>query len=303
MFEKLRSAFETLSNSITLKTLGNNELDRILQDFQLSLLDSDVAFEVVESIQNKLKQDLLGSKVKRTESTISLVKSRLAAVILEILKAPNPPDLQESIRKKRLQGAPFVVLFLGINGTGKTTTISKFAYMLKKNGYSAVVACADTHRAGAIEQMEEHARRLSIKSIAQKYGADPSAVARDAVIHAKTHSIDVVLVDTAGRMQTSRNLMEEMAKISRVTSPDLKIFVGDALAGNDAVSQAKEFAQYTNFHGAILTKADADAKGGSALSIAYATGKPILYLGVGQSYEDLIPFKPEEFVKATLGNA
>jgi len=303
MFEKLRSAFERLSNSISLKTLGSGELDKVLQDFRISLLDSDVALEVVEAIQDKLRRDIVGAKVKRTDSTREFVRSRLAEVILDILNAPRPPDLDQSIQMKRLQGSPYVVVFLGINGTGKTTTIAKFAHMLKKRGYSAVIACADTHRAGAIEQMEEHARRLSIKTIAQKYGADPSAVARDAVIHAKSHHIDVVLVDTAGRMQTSKNLMQEMAKISRVTSPDLKLFVGDALAGNDAVSQAKEFAQYADFHGAILTKVDADAKGGSALSIAYVTGKPVLYLGVGQGYDDLVPFEPEKFLKAILGSA
>jgi len=185
-----------------------------------------------------------------------------------------------------------------VNGTGKTTTIAKFANLLKKSGFSVILACSDTHRAGAIEQLTQHAERLSVKVISQKYGADPAAVARDAVLHAKSRRIDVVLIDTAGRMQTSRNLMEEMSKITRVVNPDLKIFVGDALAGNDAISQAKEFQEFTNFDAAILTKVDADVKGGAALSIAYITGKPIIYLGTGQSYDDLAQFNVDSFVSS-----
>jgi len=191
-----------------------------------------------------------------------------------------------------------VVLFLGINGVGKTTTVAKFARLLEKNKLSAVVAAADTHRAGAIEQITEHANRLKIKSVAQSYGSDPAAVAKDAQLYAAAHGVDVVIIDTAGRIQTSKNLMEEMGKIVRVVKPDVKIFVGDSLAGNDAISQAKEFSSYTDFDAAILTKADADVKGGAALSIAFVTQRPILYLGVGQEYDDLVPFDLEKFVES-----
>ncbi|MCP8321916.1 MAG: signal recognition particle-docking protein FtsY, partial [archaeon] len=204
----------------------------------------------------------------------------------------------EMIKEKKATGEPFIILFLGVNGTGKTTTIAKFANLLKKSGFSVILACSDTHRAGAIEQLTQHAERLSVKAITQKYGADPAAVARDAVLHAKSRRIDVVLIDTAGRMQTSRNLMEEMSKITRVVNPDLKIFVGDALAGNDAISQAKEFQEFTNFDAAILTKVDADVKGGAALSIAYVTGKPIIYIGTGQSYDDLAQFNVDSFISS-----
>ncbi|MDP8886675.1 MAG: signal recognition particle-docking protein FtsY, partial [Thermoproteota archaeon] len=195
-------------------------------------------------------------------------------------------------------GGPFVVAFLGINGTGKTTTVAKIANLLRKAGFSVVMAAGDTHRAGAIEQLEQHANRLSLKIVKQRYGADPSSVGRDAYDHAKKNHIDIVLLDTAGRMQTSKNLMDEMGKIVRVVKPDVKIFIGDALAGNDTINQAREFFQYTNFDGAILTKVDADAKGGSAISIAHITSRPIIYIGVGQGYDDIIPFDSNKFISS-----
>jgi fused signal recognition particle receptor len=198
--------------------------------------------------------------------------------------------------KKEKKGGPFVIVFLGINGTGKTTTVAKVANLLKKNGFSVVIAAADTHRAGAIEQITTHAENLSIKIISQRYGADPSAVSRDALEYAKKHYIDIVLIDTAGRMQTAKNLMYEIGKIVKVIKPDIKIFVGDSLSGNDTINQAREFFSYTEFDGAILTKSDADAKGGAAISISYITSKPILYLGMGQGYDDLVLFNREKFV-------
>ncbi|MEE9134695.1 MAG: hypothetical protein V3U25_02445, partial [Nitrososphaerales archaeon] len=139
-------------------------------------------------------------------------------------------------------------------------------------------------------------KNVSVRAIAQQYGSDPAAVARDAILYAKSHNIEVVLIDTAGRMQTSHNLMEEISKIVKISNPDLKLFVGDALAWNDSVSQAKEFLNFTDFDGAILTKVDADSKGGAALSITHATKKPILFLGVGQRYEDLEPFSPDKVI-------
>jgi fused signal recognition particle receptor len=195
---------------------------------------------------------------------------------------------------------PCVILFLGINGTGKTTTIAKFANMLRNKGISSVIVAGDTHRAGAIEQITEHANRLGIKVIAQRYGADPAAVGRDGVLYARSHRVDTVLIDTAGRMQTSKNLMDEMAKIVRVVRPDIKIFVGDSLAGNDTIMQAREFQRYTDFDCIILTKSDSDYKGGSALSIVHVTKRPIIYLGTGQGYDDLKPFSAEAFIKQIL---
>ncbi|MGI0020514.1 MAG: signal recognition particle-docking protein FtsY, partial [Nitrososphaera sp.] len=175
--------------------------------------------------------------------------------------------------------------------------------LLRNNGISLVVAAGDTHRAGAIEQLTQHAERLSLKVIAQRYGADPSAVGRDAVDYARKHYVDAVLIDTAGRMQTSKNLMDEMTKIVRVVKPDAKIFVGDSLAGNDTINQAREFFQYANFDGAILTKIDSDAKGGAAISIAHITARPVTYVGVGQGYDDMIPFDPDKFIQSLFGSA
>jgi fused signal recognition particle receptor len=188
---------------------------------------------------------------------------------------------------------PAVIMFVGVNGTGKTTAIARIAYRLKNNGYSCILAAGDTFRAGAIEQLEKHAQRLDLKLIKHKAGADPAAVAFDAVEHAKARRKDVVLLDTAGRMQTNINLMDEMKKIKRVADPSMVIYVGDSLAGNDAIIQAQKFDEAVGIDGVILTKIDADAKGGAALSIAYTIGKPILFVGTGQEYPDLIPFDPE----------
>ncbi|MDI6846783.1 MAG: signal recognition particle-docking protein FtsY, partial [Candidatus Bathyarchaeia archaeon] len=197
-------------------------------------------------------------------------------------------------------GEPFVIVFVGINGTGKTTTIAKVARFLTKKGYSVVLACSDTYRAGSIEQLEEHAKRLGIRMIKHKYGADPAAVAYDTINHAKTRGINVVLIDTAGRMQTNRNLMNELAKIKRVVNPDLTILTVDSLTGNDAVMQAEEFHKSVGIDATILTKVDADVKGGSALSVTYVTKKPILFIGTGQKYENLEEFDPEKFVQMIL---
>lgn len=298
MFDKLRSAIKALSKAITERTLDEKEVSKLLWEFEIALMESDVAYEVVEQLTSKVKSKIVGTRIQRSVDSSEYLGERLMSAVKEIFSGAKPLNVLEMIKEKKAIGEPFIILFLGVNGTGKTTTIAKFANLLKKSGFSVILACSDTHRAGAIEQLTQHAERLSVKVISQKYGADPAAVARDAVLHAKSRKIDVVLIDTAGRMQTSRNLMEEMSKITRVVNPDLKIFVGDALAGNDAVSQAKEFQEFTNFDAAILTKVDADVKGGAALSIMYVTGKPIIYLGTGQSYDDLTQFNVDSFTSS-----
>jgi fused signal recognition particle receptor len=300
LFDKLRGAFSSLAKVVSQKKLSEDELDEALYSFQLSLLESDVAQEVVESIAASLKAKMTGLSVERSADTGSLVSEELRSTITDVFTKAGSVDVFKLIDEKKKKGEPFVILFLGINGTGKTTTVAKFAYLLKQAGYSVVVGAGDTHRAGAIEQLSEHADRISVKVIAQRYGADPAAVARDGVLYAKAHHVDVLLVDTAGRMQTNQNLMEEMGKIVRVVNPDMKIFIGDSLAGNDAISQAQLFNKYTGFDGAILTKADADTKGGAALSIAYTTKRPILFLGVGQDYKDIKKFDPNAFADALI---
>jgi len=199
-------------------------------------------------------------------------------------------NLFDRIDEKKEKREPFVICFLGINGSGKTTTIAKITKMLKDKGYSVVLAAADTFRAAAIDQLQEHADRLKVKIIKHDYGSDPAAVAYDAIKHANAKHIDVVLIDTAGRMHTNTNLTDEMKKIVRVSNPDLKIFVGESITGNDCIEQAKVFDEAVSIDGIILSKADVDEKGGAAISISYVTKKPILYLGTGQNYDDIKPF-------------
>ena len=300
MFEKLRGAFSSLAKAVAEKKLSEKDLDDQLFNFQLALLESDVAQNVVDNVTGDLKKQLIGMSVERSRDMQEFVKEKLKDEVLSVFSQVGDVDVLARIRARKAQGEPFKILFLGINGTGKTTTVAKFANLLKKSGFSVVIAAGDTHRAGAIEQVTEHADRISAKVVAQRYGADPAAVARDGALYAKAHHIDVVLVDSAGRMQTNQNLMEEMSKIVRVLSPDLKIFIGDSLAGNDAVSQAELFSKYTGFDGAILTKVDADTKGGAALSIAFVTKRPILFLGVGQGYDDLKRFDPKSFADSLV---
>lgn len=306
MFDKLKKALSGVAiKNIGQKEISEKDFDNNLFDLQLVLLESDVAQEVVDDLSARLKKELLGLKLEKGQKTAeAIIRSKLKSSIAEMFSKAEKTDLIQKIKEKRdARGGPFVIVFLGINGTGKTTTVAKIAYLLRKNGISVVLAAGDTHRAGAIEQLTQHAEKLSLKVISQRYGADPSAVGRDAVDYGRKHYIDAVLIDTAGRMQTAKNLMDEVSKIIRVVKPDMKLFIGDSLAGNDTISQSKEFFQYTNFDGAILTKADADAKGGAAISIVYITSKPIVYLGVGQGYDNIIAFDPVKFLESIFGNS
>ena len=237
-------------------------------------------------MKKELKKKLVG--VQRKEAKEEVEKAIKNAIYI-ILKN-SEKDFFEEIKNME---KPIVLLFVGVNGSGKTTAIAKLVYELKKRGYSCIIAACDTFRAGAIEQLEKHAEKLSVKLIKHDFGADPAAVAYDAIQHAKSKRKDFVLIDTAGRMQTNINLMEEMKKIKRVANPSLTIFVGDALTGNDAIEQAKKFNEAIGIDGVILTKVDADTKGGAALSIAYAIKKPLYFIGIGQEYDKQIPFKAD----------
>jgi len=303
MFDKLKRAFSSAAKSISQRELSEKDLDESLFDLNIALLESDVSQEVIDDLSQQIKDNLVGMKLQKHETTEQIIASTLKDNFSKILAKAGSVDLISAINtKKQRKGGPFKIVFLGINGTGKTTTVAKVANLLKKSGFSVVIAAADTHRAGAIEQISSHAEKLSIKVISQRYGADPSAVSRDALEYANKHYIDVVLIDTAGRMQTAKNLMDEIGKIVKVIKPDIKLFVGDSLSGNDTINQAREFFSYTEFDGAILTKTDADAKGGSAISISYITSKPIIYLGVGQGYDDIIKFNREQFVESIFNN-
>ena len=302
MFDKLRGSLDNAVTKITTRELSDKNLSDAVWDLQMVLMQNDVAVEVAEQICKLTKEKVLGTRAGRLENLTKLFREAIYESVLEVLTPKQPLDLLEFAQERKKSGNLTTILFVGVNGTGKTTTLAKIAQMFKKNGFSVVIAAGDTYRAGSIEQLERHAERLEIRVIKQDYGADAAAVAFDTIAHAKAKHIDIVLIDSAGRMQSNKNLLEEMKKIARVAEPDINLFVGDALAGNDALSQAKEFNQAIGIDGAILTKVDADPSGGAALSITYVTGKPIIFVGTGQAYENLTQFNPKWFAQRLLGN-
>jgi fused signal recognition particle receptor len=300
VFQKLREGLRELVEKVSTTQLRAEQIGSIMQDFKLSLIENDVAVSVAEHVGAEMEKRLEGVQIKRLKDRKQIVEDDLRSVLLQTLTTEKRINILELAEEKRAMKEPMVIVFVGINGTGKTTSIAKVASFLMKHGYSVVLACADTYRAGSIEQLEEHARRLGVRMIKHRYGADPAAVAYDAVSHSRGHGINAVLIDTAGRIQTDRNLMNELAKVRRVISPDLTILTVDSLTGNDAVMQSEEFQKSVGIDGAILTKVDADIKGGSALSVTYVTKKPILFIGTGQRYDDLQEFRPEKFTEMIL---
>jgi fused signal recognition particle receptor len=289
---------EVFSSGRSGKKLREGKLEDLLWDLEMALLESDVALPVVERIKENIMEDLMGRKVRRGVDIESAVETSLKNAIINVL-AQNPVKFDDFIKDHK---KPVIIMFVGVNGTGKTTAIAKIVHRLQKKKISCVLAASDTFRAGAIEQLQKHSEKLGVKLIKHQAGADPAAVAYDAIEHAKARHKDVVLVDTAGRMHSNINLMDEMKKIKRIAPPDMIIFVGDALAGNDTVIQAQKFDETVGIDCAILTKIDADAKGGAALSIAYAVGKPIAFVGIGQEYKDLVTFDPKWMVNRLFGD-
>jgi len=276
------------------KRLKEGTIDDVLDDLEIVLLESDVAVPVIERLRRDLHKELAGRKLRFGVDAEGAIETCLERSCRAIMARP-PIDLPTAVRQHTPK--PYVVLFVGVNGTGKTTTIAKLAGWLRRQGLSSVIAAGDTFRAGAIEQLLVHGERIGIRVVRQQEGSDPAAVAFDAVEHARAKGVDVVLVDTAGRQHTNENLIEEAKKIRRVVSPSLTLFVGDALSGNDVLEQAKLFDAAVGVDGLVLTKLDADAKGGAALSATFVTKKPILFVGTGQGYEDLVPFDPDWMVR------
>jgi fused signal recognition particle receptor len=283
--------FTRLIKKITASKLTKEDFETAFQDLEITLLENNVALEAVDAIKDSLSFDLVGQQMKKTEAEARILQS-LKDSILKVLI--EPPDLI-----KQIQNHPgvFIILFFGINGTGKTTTIAKIANLLKKKKISCVMAAADTFRAASIEQLKIHGEKIEIPVIANQYGADPASVAFDAIAHAKKNDIKVVLIDTAGRMYTKENLLKEMEKIVRVSQPDLKIFVGESITGNDAIEQARIFKETIGIDGIILSKADVDEKAGTILSVSQVTKKPIYFLGIGQGYDDLEVFSKKNVLK------
>jgi fused signal recognition particle receptor len=270
------------------------KLDEVLDELEIVLLQSDVAVPVVEKLRKNLKRDLEGRKVKLGTDIEEAIRTSLEGSVRQIL---SKPELDLVATARAHSPKPYIVLFVGVNGTGKTTTVAKIALRLRDAGLGVVIAAGDTFRAGAIEQLLVHGERLGIRVVRQQEGSDPAAVAFDALEHARAKKVDVVLIDTAGRQHTNENLIQEAKKIRRVVSPNLTLFVGDALSGNDVVEQARLFDEALGVDGLVLTKLDADVKGGAALSATFVTGKPILFVGVGQGYADLRPFDAEWMVQ------
>ena len=268
-------------------------LDDLLEELEWMLLESDISSEAVTSVLAALRKSLVGARLRRGAELSKVLEAALKRALRNLLSA-GYWDFDASVRSFLDQGdTPVVIMLVGVNGTGKTTTAAKIAHRLQSNGYSVIAAAGDTFRAGAIQQLESHCENLGIRCISSQRGGDAAAIARDAIESAKAKNIDIVLVDTAGRMQNKTNLMKELEKVRRVANPHLVLFVGDALAGNDAVDQAKMFQEMMQFDGAVLSKMDTDAKGGAGLSIAFATGRPIVFAGIGQGYDDLLQFNPD----------
>ncbi|MAG61177.1 signal recognition particle-docking protein FtsY [archaeon] len=288
--EEKKGLFSKIKQKLTTKTINSEKFEELFWDLELVLLENNVSVKVIEKLKSNLSAELVDKPLPR--DVASKIQEVLASTLREILSIEKK-DIIAEIKEAKANGKPYSIIFFGINGSGKTTTIAKLAHKLKTQGFSVVLAAGDTFRAAAIHQLEDHANKLEVKMIKHDYGSDAAAVAYDAVAYAKKNNIDVVLIDTAGRLHSNTNLMAELEKIMRVAEPDCKIFIGESITGNDCVEQAEKYTNTLGIDGIILTKADIDEMGGAPLSICYVTGKPILYLGMGQEYKDLVPFSAD----------
>lgn len=297
MLSKLRDVFKSftrrIAEAVKYKELGEDEISSFCDRLFLDLIEADVAVDVAQSITDMLKQKLREVRIPRGRDPEEVVTEVIKGVIADLLNRGRAGDLVDVVKNLLARAKPVKIVFVGVNGVGKTTTIAKVAHRLIKNSIKPVIIAADTFRAGAQEQLKKHSANLNIPFIGGRYGSDPAAVAFDGINFARKNGFDVVLIDTAGRMHVDVDLMNELRKVVRIANPDLKILVLDALTGNDAVEQAKFFDGAIGVDGVVLTKVDADAKGGAALSVILCIGKPIYYLGVGQQYEDLEVYDPE----------
>ncbi|MCX8190706.1 MAG: signal recognition particle-docking protein FtsY [Candidatus Aenigmarchaeota archaeon] len=275
------------------KILTEDDVKPFLEDLQIDLIEADVAYEVSEKIKKDLLGSLVSMEIKKGEEK-KLIKDFIRKSLFDILNLPKV-DLVKEIQNKK----PYLIVFFGFNGSGKTTTIAKVAKYLKDKGFKCVLAAADTFRAASIEQLEIHAKKIGVDLVKQKYGADPAAVIFDAKKHAEAKRIDVVLADTSGRSYSNENLMEELKKIVRVNKPDLKVLVVDSLTGNDAVNQAKYFGEI-GVDAVVFTKLDVNEKGGAILTVSYILKKPILFVCNGQGYNDIKEFDVKEFIDNLL---
>ena len=275
--------------------------EELMSELETTLLEADMGHEAVDEVLMAMRARLIGAPLPKKGDLEKIIDSALIGALDSLLRV-SYWDFDQTVQSLLKDDAPIVIMLVGVNGTGKTTTAAKISYRLIQDGLSVVVAAADTFRAGAIDQLSDHAERIGARCIRSQRGGDSAAVARDAIDSAVAKGDHIVIIDTAGRMQNKTNLMQELKKVHRVASPHIVLFVGDALAGNDAVEQARTFQSFLNFDGAVLSKLDTDARGGAALSIAHATNKPIVLAGVGQGYDDLIDFEPSNFLTQLLSD-
>ena len=290
--EEKKGMFARFKEAVTTTKVSPARFDELFWELEIAMLENNVAFEVIGKIKADLRKDIVEKPVRRGKVEDAVVSS-LRASILSLFEGNKQIDMLKNAKEKK----PYVIAFLGANGSGKTTTIAKLTNMFQSNGLKCVLAAGDTWRSAAIQQLEEHANKLNVPIVKHDYGADPAAIAFDAIEMAKARKLDVVLIDTAGRQHSNANLMDEMKKIIRVAKPDLKVYIGEMIAGNDCIEQIQSFDEAVGIDGVILSKADIDEKGGTAISVTYVTKKPILYLGMGQEYRDLEVFDKEKIVK------
>jgi len=301
LFKKLKNGIGSAVEKLTQKELTPQNLEKPLYELQLALIANNVAVPIAELITKDVEKALSTTKVSRLTSRKKITYQALRKSIIDILEmAEEEIDLLEIVKENKKNGETTILAIFGPNGAGKTTTIAKLTQYLIDHNFSVVIGAGDTFRAGAIDQISKHCQKLGVRIIKQDYGADPAAVIYDTIQHAKAKKIDVVIADTAGRLQTNKNLMRELEKIVRVAEPDLNIFVADALTGNDAAMQAGEYDRMIGIDASILTKVDADPKGGAALSVVYATKAPIIFIGVGQKYSDFKPFDSQWFADSII---
>jgi fused signal recognition particle receptor len=300
--EPIKLSFTTKLKSVFLGRikLSEPEIENFLEELKVSMLESDVSYDTTEQFAEDLHSKLSNKEIeskKIREEIVSTVRGSL----LNVLYKGNAVNIDELIKERKIsKELPVIVLFLGPNGAGKTTTVAKMAHHFKSRGVSNVLSASDTFRAAAIEQIEHHAKKIGVPVIKSSYGADPASIAFDSIAYARAHNIDLVLIDSAGRQETNKSLINEIQKMVRVAKPDVTIFVGESTAGNQIAEQIKEFNKFVKIDGIILTKLDCDAKGGGALSISHTTGIPILFFGIGEGYDQIIPYNPNYIVDAIL---
>jgi fused signal recognition particle receptor len=291
-YPEQKGFFARIKEKVLAKRISEQQFEQLFEEMEFMLLENNVAVEVIDKIKQDLKNQIVEKPIRRNKVEEVIMETLRSSI--EGLFEAKGVDLIKAIKTKK--NKPYVICFIGINGSGKTTTIAKMGHMLQNKNVTSVIAAADTFRAAAIDQLDYHGEKLGIKVIKHQYGSDPAAVVFDAIKHAQAKGIDTVLIDTAGRLHSNTNLMDELRKIVRIAKPDLKIFVGESITGNDCIEQAKQFNDAIGIDEIVLSKADVDEKGGTAISISYVTRKPISYIGVGQGYDDIEIFSSEKII-------